>query len=472
MGQIVKGVSWSAIERFSVQIVQFVISIFLARLLMPEAYGIVALALVIMNIMQTINEMGFGEALMHKLDRDELDFSSVFIMNIFLGCSLYAILYFTSPLIERLFAVEGLTKVIRWIGLNLIITSLVVVQRTKLFISIDFKSMAKASLIGAIVSGLVGIIYAYRGGGVMALVAQSLLNNLISMLIIWMQAKWRPHLKFSATRFKELFSYAYTLILARFINTLFTEIYSVAVGAFYTPTQLGLFNRAKSFEVMSTNNITQIVQRVSTPVLCEKQKDFLDLGNSLLSFIRHTAFIVFPMLCGLFVLAEPLIKVLLTDKWVEAVWILQTLCPVGFCYVLSTFNMNIFNTTGRTDWALKSEVIKKIVDIAIIAISITISFEALVLAQVVVAIFEMFVNLIFTRKQINLGIMAQFKSVAGVFFCSLVMAICIAFVVSIIKTDYLKLIVGIVVGVFSYTLLSFIFNVNGIRRIIARHKNI
>lgn len=469
MQHIIKGVSWSAIERFSVQIVQFIISIVLARLLMPEAYGIVALALVILNILQTINEMGFGEALMHKLDRDELDFSSVFIMNILLGCTLYVILYFISPLLERLFDVEGLTKVTRWIGLNLIITSFVVVQRTKLFIAVDFKTLAKASMIGAIISGLVGIMYAYKGGGVMALVAQSLLNNLITTLIIWIQAKWKPVFKFSLVRFKGLFNYAYKLILARFINTVFNEIYSAAVGAFYTPAQLGLFNRAKSFEVMSTNNITQVVQRVSTPVLCEKQKDFSDLGNSLISFIRHTAFIVFPLLCGMFVLADPLVKVLLTEKWAGSVWILQVLCPVGFCYVISTFNMNIFNATGRTDWALKCEAIKKIVDVAIIAISITISFEALVLAQVVIAVFEMTVNLIYTKKQINLNFVAQFKSVAGILLCSVVMAMCIALVTSVINVDIYKLLVGFAVGVFIYALLCMILNVNNIRNIVC-HK--
>ena len=463
-----KGVSWSAIERFSVQIVQFVISIVLARLLMPEAYGVVALALVILNVLQTINEMGFGEALMHKLDRNELDFSSVFMMNMVLGIGLYTILFLVAPLLEKIFEVEGLTIVTRWIGLNLIITSFIVVQRTKLFIAVDFKTMAKASLAGVIVSGIVGIVYAYNGGGVMALVTQSLLNNLISTIIIWFQAKWRPILKFSWTRFIGLFNYAYKLIIARFVNTVFNEVYSAVVGAFYTPAQLGLFNRAKSFEIMSTNNITQIVQRVSTPILCEKQNDYVDLGNGLTHFIRNTAFLVYPLLCGLFVLADPLIRVLLTDKWEGAIWILQVLCPVGFCYVLSTFNMNIFNATGRTDWALKCEVIKKVVDIALIAIAVTISFEALVWSQVVIAVFEMFVNLTYTKKQIGLGIREQLKSVLGILLCSIAMAASVAIITSFIDVGIAKLIVGFVVGVVAYAGLCLLFDVNGSRVLINR----
>ena len=468
LGRTLKGVLWSAIERFSVQIVQFVISVILARLLTPEAYGVIALSLVILNVLQTINEVGFGAALMHKLDRDELDFSSVFVMNMLMGTGLYIVLFVTAPLLENLFAVEGLTTVIRWIGHNLIITSFVVVQRTKLFIAVDFKTMAKASLVGVVVSGVIGVVYAYYGGGVMALVVQSLLNNLITTIIIWIYAKWSPSIRFSWNRFVELFKYAYKLIIARFVNTAFNEVYSAMVGAFYTPAQLGLFNRAKSFETLSSNNITQIVQRVSVPVLCEKQHNHQELGESLMSFIRNTAFVVFPLLCGMFVLADPMIRVLLTDKWEGAIWILQVLCPVGFCYVLSTFNLTVFNATGRTDWALYCEVIKKLVDIAIMAVAVTISFEALVWSQVFIAVFELLVNLIYTKKQIGLGLFAQFKSVAGILFCAIIMALCVELVTMFVDGNILKLILGVVVGVVVYTSLCLIFNVNNSRKIIKR----
>lgn len=469
--RIVKGVSWSAIERFSVQAVQFIISVVLARLLMPEAYGVVALALVILNVLQTVNEVGFGAALMQKLDRDELDFSSVFVMNMVMGVSLYAILFFTAPLLENLFNVEGLSVVTRWIGLNLIITSFVVVQRTKLFIAVDFKTMAKASLCGAIISGIAGVVYAYNGGGVMALVVQSLLSNLVTTVIIWLQSKWRPSLRFSWERFVKLFNYAYKLILARFVNTVFNEVYSAVVGAFYSPAQLGLFNRAKSFETMSSNNITQIVQRVSVPVMCEKQEDYKELGQSLIYFIRNTAFFVFPLLFGLLVLADPLIRVLLTDKWEGAIWILQVLCPVGMLYVFSTFNLTIFNATGRTDWALKCETIKKIVDIAIIVGAVSISFEALVWSQVVIAVFELVVNLWYTKKQIGLGYLEQFRSVARVFICSVLMALIVGIVASLIEIELLKLIIGVFVGVIVYAGLCLAMNVNNSRNLIKKILN-
>jgi O-antigen/teichoic acid export membrane protein len=168
----------------------------------------------------------------------------------------------------------------------------------------------------------------------------------------------------------------------------------------------------------------------------------------------------------MFVLADPLIRVLLTDKWEGAIWILQVLCPVGFCYVLSTFNMNVFNATGRTDWALKCELIKKSVDIAIIVVAVNISFEALVWSQVVIAVFEMFVNLIYTKKQIRLGLFSQFKSVAGILLCAMIMALCVAFVTTFIDSELLKLVCGVIVGVAIYATLCLIFNVNDSRNVI------
>lgn len=466
--RIVKGVSWSAVERFSTQVVQFVISIVLARLLMPEAYGVVALALVILNVLQTINEVGFGAALMQKLDRDDLDFSSVFVTNMVMGVLLYIILFLFAPLLEQLFGVAGLASVTRWIGLNLIITSFVVVQRTKLFIAVDFKTVAKASLCGAIISGLAGVLYAYYGGGVMALVVQSLLNNFIVTAIIWIQSKWRPTFKVSLSRLASLFNFAYKLILARFVNTVFNETYSAVVGAFYSPTQLGLFNRAKGFEVLSSSNITQIVQRVSAPILCEKQNDYQELSDSLLYFIRNTAFFVFPLLCGMFVLADPLIRVLLTDKWEGAIWILQVLCPTGICCVFSTFNMNVFNATGRTDWALFCEIIKKVVDVAIILFAVSISFEALVWSQVVIAAYEMLVNMIYTKKQVGLSILKQLMSVSGIMISSVLMAVCIIGVTSLIVGKGTQLLVGFAVGVISYVLLCYMFDINQCRSLVRR----
>ena len=452
-------VIWSGFERFSVQIVQFVISVILARLLTPLDFGILAIILVIINILQVFNEVGFGAALMHKLDRDELDFSTVFIFNIFLGFILYGLLYFIAPLVSVFFELTELTLLIRILGLNLIITSFVVVQKTRLMINVDFKTQAKASIIAVVISGFIGIYCAFIGMGVLALIIQLLFNNGICTILIWVFVKWKPSFQFSHKRLVSFFNYAYNLILARFINSVFQEIYSLAIGKVFNPSQLGFFNRAKSFEQLFTNNITSIVQRVSTPLLCEEQKNNEKLGIVLLKFIQNTALIVYPLLFGMFVLAKPLIIVLLTEKWLPTVWILQVLCFVGIFYVGSTFNMNVFNATGRTDLALKSEIIKKCIFVFILVVAIYFGFEVLVYSQILIAVIEFSIDTFYTKKQINLSVWKQIKSVSGIFLASLIMAIVVWLITLIINNYVQKLLLGMIIGIIVYILLCYYNNI-------------
>lgn len=461
-----KGVVWSGIERFSVQIIQFIVSIILARLLTPSDFGVVAIVLVLINILQVFNEVGFGAALMQKLDRDELDYSTVFFFNIIWGGVLYLLLYLIAPYFSLFFKIEELTHLTRLLGLNLIFASFVVVQRTRLIIQIDFKTQAKASFVAVIISGSVGVYSAYIGMGVISIVIQHLLFTLTNTLFIWILAKWRPKLQFSFKRLKSLFNYAYKLIIARFINAVFQEIYSFAIGKAYTPAQLGYFNRAKSFTSISSNNITSIVQRVSTPVLCEAQVDYEKMGNLLLGFIQKTSFIVFPLLCGLFVLSDSLIIVLLTEKWLPASWILKVLCPVGMLFVFSTFNMNVFNATGRTDWAMISEIIKKTLNILILIGALFIGFEALIISQIFVALIDFFIDTWFTKKQIGLTVVKQLSSVIGILVASLLMIGVVIFITSALNKDIWILSIGVVGGALFYLSICYIFNIAEFKKIV------
>ena len=467
----IKGVIWSGIERFSVQIIQFVITVILARILTPEDFGLVSIILVLMNILQVLNEAGFGESLMQKLDRDELDYSTVFVFNIVWSILLYLILFFLAPLFAFFFEIRELTNLTRLLGLNLVIASFVVVQRTKLFILVDFKTQAKASFVAVIISGVVSIYCASHGIGVMAIIIQQLLNSVINTIFIWIYTRWQPKMQFSFKRFIILFNYAYKLILARFVNAVFQEIYSLAIGKAYAPAQLGYFNRAKSFVSISSNNITSIVQRVSTPILCKAQEDNEEMGRVLIGFIQKTAFIVYPLLCGLFVLAEPLISVILTDKWLPAAWILQVMCPVGMLYVVSTFNMNVFNATGRTDWALRSEMIKKGLNVLILIGAIMISFEALILSQIVVAIIEFFIDTWFTKKQIGLKLGKQLNAVAGILGAALAMAFVVKLSTFWLSNNLMILIIGSISGVLFYFTVSYLCNISGFRRIVKTELN-
>jgi len=270
-------------------------------------------------------------------------------------------------------------------------------------------------------------------------------------------------MKFSILRIRTLFNFAYKLILARLINVIFLQVFSLIIGKFYTAAQLGFYNRAKSFEELLTNNITGIIQRVSTPMLCDEQNDKHRLAQLLMKFIVSTSLLVYPMLFGLFVLAKPLVLVLLTEKWLPAVWMLQVLCPVGLLYVLSTFNLNVFNATGRTDWALKIEVVKKFVFVGVIVLAFSISFEALVISQIFIAMIELWINSYFTKKQINLTLIQQLSGVKGILFISGFMAACIFMVTILIQSDILKLLIGFITGIIVYSGLIYVFNINNFK---------
>lgn len=459
-----KGVKWSAIEKFGTHAVQFALTIILARLLEPSDYGLIAMVLVVVNIFSVINETGLGASLIQKIDRDELDFSSVFILNLLLGVFLYSIIFLISPYIASFFNEQKLTELIRVLATTLMINSFAIIHTTKLIINIDFKTQAKASFPALFISGIVGVYLAYIGFGVWALVAQMISFSLINVLAIWFLVKWRPLLNFSPSRVKPLIKFAYKLMLARLINTIFNQVYTAVIGKEFLSSQLGYYNRAQSIKNMSSGNITALIQRVSTPLLCELQNNKKAMGDLLLKFIVSTSLLVFPLLFGIFVLSEPLIIFLLSEKWLSAAPILKLLCPVGILFVINTFNLNIFNATGRTDLALNNEMYKKILFVFIIVISISHGFMVLIASQILIGFIELLFNSYYTKKQIGISLYQQLWALKGVFSASLIMALSVSFLTSFLSSYILKLVFGFVTGFIIYVLICWIFKIKYFRQ--------
>jgi O-antigen/teichoic acid export membrane protein len=475
--RVFKGVLWSGIQKYSSQAIQFIISILMARILSPADYGLIGLVMVVVTILQTINESGFLEALLHKLDRDDLDYSSVFVANVFLGVFLYAILYFIAPTVAVFFERPELIFLTRILGLNLIISSFIVVQRSRLFIKVDFKSQAIASVIATIVSGTVGLYCVYTGKGVMSLVFQSLTSNLVTTICIWIIADNIPNIRFSYKRFRALFKIANKVIASNIINSVFEQGYSAIIGKFYSPADLGFFSRAKGFQTLSTGAITGMIQPVSSPILSEAQNNFDLLKSHLKKFIVYTALIVYPLLIGLMVLAKPLIVVLLTEKWLPAVFMLQILCPVGFLYIISTFNNNVFIATGRTDWGLVAMIIKKSLFVVIVAFAVIIgknNILLLLLSQPLTALTDLLVSSYFSKKQIGITLWEQLYALKDVFLASLSMGIIIIICTIFLEGYLAKLIIGTFVGFASYTLICWYFNIAEFKNFIKKNhrKNI
>lgn len=459
----ISGVAWSAIERFSVQGVQFIVSIILARLLTPKDFGMVAIILVFSTIFQTINEAGFNTALIHKQDRDEMDYSTSFVTNILIGLCSYTFLYFLAPWIATFYENESLTNVMRILSLNLVVNAVGLVPLAIYTIRIDFKTQARASLASAVVSGIIGIASAYKLHNVYAIVAQQLSYSIIYVTLMWLFSRRKVQFSFSLERFKNLWGFASKLIGARLISVVFDDIYSLAIGKLYSPTVLGCYNRSQSFQQILSKNIINIVQRVSVPMLCEAQNDYKLMKYVLLRFMGATALIVYPILAGLMVLSKPLIITLLGKQWILAADMLLYVCPVGFFYLVSTFNRNIYNATGRTDMALKTEIIKKTMFIAIFLLTMKYDIHILLIGLVLISIIEMLVDVSMVNRQIGLSLSEEIKSLFPILLASLSMSLIVYCSNLLIAGNFMKLIIGFIVGFSSYLIMILFFNISNCR---------
>lgn len=459
----VKGVVWSAIEQVAVQGVQFVVSIVLARLLTPADFGLVAIVIVFSQIFQTINESGFNTALVHKQDRDALDFSTSFVANLLIGCVSYALLFLCAPALARFYDNPALVPVMRVLSVSLIIRAVSLVPLAKFTISVDFKTQARASLTASILSGVVGIGVAVAYRNVYAIVAQQLTSAVINALLLCFFARWRPSLAFSWQRFRDLFRYASRLIGARVISVVFDDIYTLAIGKLYTPAVLGCYNRGQAFQGLLSRNIINMVQRVSVPLLCEEQHDYARMRLVLIRFIQMTALVVYPLLAGLMVLAAPLVAIVLGPKWAHVADLLLYICPIAFLYLLGTFNRNVYNATGRTGLALKSEVAKKAVFIGIFLVTMHFSMKVLLLGLILTTATEAVIDMSLARHQIGVTIREELRSLRGIAAATLLMAAAVALVAHFMPTDLLRLAAGTLTGIIIYATVCYRGNVANVR---------
>lgn len=414
--QSLSGIKWSAIERFGVQGIQFIIGLILARLLSPSDYGIIGMLAIFMAISQTIIDSGFSKALIQKQDRTEVDFSTAFFFNIVVGLVCYLILFLASPYIATFFNEPILKDVLRVLAINLFLNSLAVVPVAKLSIKVDFKTQSKASIISTLLSGTLGILLAYRGVGVWALVAQSVSHSFINVLLLWYLLRWKPQWKYSRQSFKNLFGYGGNILVASIISTIYDNINTLVIGKFYTPKDLGYFTRGQQFPALLSSNLTNIVQRVTFPILSKIQDDDKRLASVYRDYIKISSLGIFFLLVFLASIAEPLVTFLLTDKWSNAVIYLQVFCYALMFDHISAINLNFLYVKGKTNLVLRLEIIKKILAFIILIISIPFGVLAICLSKVVYAQIAIFINTYYTGRLMNLGYFRQLRDYMPYFF--------------------------------------------------------
>lgn len=446
----IKGVIWSAVDRFSAQGIQFVFSILIARLLVPEDYGVIAMLNIFLAVSQTFIDSGFGSALIRKIDRTEEDFSTVFYFNIAVASVFYLLLFLSAPDIADFYKTPLLESVTKVVALNLIINSLSGIHNAKLSIAIDFKSRAKISIITTLLTGAVGLWMAYAGYGVWSLVVQSVFSSILRTVMLWVVVKWHPQLFFSWRSFKQLFSYGSKLLASGLLDTLYNNIYTLVIGKVFSSSTLGVYSKANSLAQFPSSNITSILQSVTFPVLSTIQNEDDRLTDAYKRFLRLAAFVVFPLMVGLSAVADPFIRLALTDKWKEAIVLLQIICFALMWYPIHAINLNILQVKGRSDYFLKLEIIKKVQGVLFLIVTVPMGIVAMCCGKVLSSLISLIWNTYYTKKLIGYGYFAQIRDLLPILIHSLIMGGIVLFVVHIMPTLWLKLIVGVLAGVVYY----------------------
>ena len=464
------GVIWKFGERVSAQAVNFIVSIILARLLLPEDYGIIALVTVFITICNKIVVSGFATSLIQKKDADNLDFSTVFYFSLAVAVVLYTGLFFSAPFIADFYSAESdpqlFIQVIRVMGLNLFIIAVNSVQQAYVSRTMQFRKFFFSTIIGTVVSAVAGIGMAYGGYGVWALVAQNIILAVVNGIVLWFMVKWRPELKFSFKRLKTLYSYGWKIFVASMIKILYNDLRSLVIGKVYTAADLAFYNKAQSFPQLIDTNVEGTIDSVLFPAISKKQSSVDDMRAMLRRAIKTTSYVLMPLLAGLSAVAKPFIIILLTDKWAESIPLMQILAFSFIFAPVELENLQAIKAIGRSDVALKVEIIKKVAGVIILIVSIPFGVTAIAVGMVISTTLSAIINAIPNKKLLGYTFKMQLADILPGLLLSLVM-FGVVYPISLLDLNvFVMLIVQVAVGAIIYISLSVIFKVESFKYIL------
>lgn len=462
---------WRFLERCGAQGVTFIVSIVLARLLDPTVYGTVALVTIFTTIMQVFVDSGMGNALIQKKDADDLDFSSVFYFNMAMCSVLYLIMFFAAPLIASFYRMPELTAIVRVLSFVVVISGVKNVQQAYVSRHLMFKRFFFSTLGGTIGAAVIGIAMAYLGFGVWALVVQMLFNAAVDTTILWITVKWRPKKMFSFQRLKSLFSYGWKLLASSLIDTVYNDLRQLIIGKKYSSGDLAYYNQGKKFPQLIVTNINTSIDSVLLPTMSKAQDDMAAVRSMTRRAIKTSTFLMMPAMIGLAVCAEPLVQLILTEKWLPCVLFLRIFCITYAFYPIHTANLNAIKAMGRSDLFLKLEIIKKTVGIIAILITMWISVQAMAYSFLVTTILNQIINSWPNKKLLNYSYLEQVKDMMPQILLSLGMGAAIYAVSFLHLSASLTLLIQIPLGVLVYWSGSKIFHVESYTYIIEMVKN-
>lgn len=452
----VKGISWSAIDSFASQGISFVVGIVLARLLSPDEFGTIGVAMIFVALFNKIVNCGFSSALIRKNDVKSIDYNTTFIFNLFISAFLYAICFLIAPYIAIFFHNDALTQVVRWISLVLIINAFTIVQSTRLIKRIDFKTQAKISVTASILSGVIGITMAYCGCGVWSLVGQQLSRQLCNTVLLWIYNKWVPKLEFSRASFRELFSYGGKLMLSGIIDTLCNELTVIVVGRLYSSATLGQYSRAKQFSSIFSSNLSTIMSRVTYPVLSEMRNDEERLMANYRTLIKSLMLVTGLGTVIIASCAKPIILILIGSKWTEAILYLQLLAFVEITIPLKNVNLNILQVYGRSDYILILSIIKRVIEFGAVCLGF-ISLPWMLVGFAVAGVIGFLLNAFFTMKVSGYTVWRQIRDLLPPLTICIIVGVSMFAITFLVNNIYFCLLLQLLVGSIVFFTLSEFF---------------
>lgn len=453
-----KGIIWSGVQRFSTQGLQFLVTLVIARFLTPHDYGTVGMLGIFLAIASVFIDCGFTSALTRKSDRNQADCSTVFFFNIAIAFIAYIILFICAPYIALFYNMPPLAIVLRIMGITLIINSFAAVQATLLTANLNFKSQSHIAIISLCIAGSMAIVMAIQGHSYWALVVQSICSSTISTALYWHYSSWRPSLTFSKKSFNELFGFGSKLLATSLIDTIYNNIYSLIIGKFFSSSILGNYSRAESYANFPSVSFTGIIQRVTYPVLCKLQDDEDELSHDYRKFLKLSAFIIFPLMMGLSALSYPFIMITIGHQWEFCSLLLKILCFGLMWYPIHAINLSLLQVKGRTDLALRLEILKKIVGVIILCISVPFGIIIMCYSRILNSVICLFINSYYSKELINLSTLKQLHDLLPTFLISFAMFLAITVMNMYISNVWLQLVMGSLVGGMIYLSLSYLFN--------------
>lgn len=455
--QTKKGLYWSFFNQFANYGMQFCVGIVMARLLSPSDYGITALPGVFLAIAAVFQDSGMAGALIRKPEIEEKDYSTLFLYSIGMGILMYAALFFASPYIASYFETPVLIPLVRVTALTFLWGPITTVQYVILKRKLDFKTPTKISIATKIFSAIVGITMAYMGYGLWALVISGVLSGFLNLILIVWAVRWYPRTGWSNESFKYLWGYGNKMLASSLLETAYSNITPLFVAKYYSPADLGVYNRARNYAIMPSQNVTGVIQNVTFPVLSKMQDDDESLARNYRRMLKTTAFVVFPLMMILAGLARPLIITMITAKWEACIILLQLLCFSLMWYPIHSINLNLLQVKGRTDLFFRLEVIKKIIGLSILVVTLPLGLVVFCIGGIISSLVCLAVNTYYTGKLINVGYLKQMRDLFPTLFLSLVLFVVILALNQFISNYLLQILVGGTVGSLVYLGGAYLF---------------